>query len=84
MLFDLGYFIRTFHLIGESLAANPENSACVELKTLLVGQLRTMGMVIAGGILVLAALLQVACSCKGNGNGRKKEDISRDSENMVG
>ena len=57
MLFDLGYFIRTFHLIGESLAANPENSACVELKTLLVGQLRTMGMVIAGGILVLAALL---------------------------
>ena len=57
MLFDLGYFFRTFHLIGESLAANPENSACVELQTLLSGQLQIMGWVIAGGFLVLAVLL---------------------------
>lgn len=57
MLFDLGYFFRTFHLIGESLAANPENSACVELQTLLSGQVQIMGWVIAGGFLVLAVLL---------------------------
>lgn len=57
VLFDLGYFIRTFHLIGDSLAANPENSACVELQTLLSGQVQIMGWVIAGGFLVLAVLL---------------------------
>lgn len=57
MLFDLGYFFRTFHLIGESLAANPENSDCVELQTLLSGQVQAMGLVIAGGFLVLAVLL---------------------------
>ncbi len=57
ILFDLGYFGNTLHLIGESLVANPENSACVELQTLLSGQLQIMGWVIAGGFLVLAVLL---------------------------
>lgn len=57
MLFDLGYFGSTLHLIGESLSAVPENPVCVELQTLLTGQLQIMGLVIAGGFLVLAALL---------------------------
>ena len=57
MLFDLGYFGSTLHLIGESLSAVPENPVCVELQTLLTGQLQIMAWVIAGGFLVLAALL---------------------------
>ncbi len=57
ILFDLGYFCRTLHLIGDSLAANPENSACVELQTLLSGQVQAMGLIIVGGLLTLAFLL---------------------------
>lgn len=57
ILFDLGYFSRTLHLIGDSLAANPENSACVELQTLLSGQVQAMGLIIVGGLLTLAFLL---------------------------
>lgn len=57
MLFDLGHFSRTLHLVGEGLAVHSDNSACVELQSLLSGQLQTMGLVIAGGLLALAALL---------------------------
>ncbi len=57
MLFDLGYFGSTLHLIGESLSAVPENPVCVELQTLLTGQLQIIAWVIAGGFLVLTALL---------------------------
>lgn len=57
MLFDLGYFSRTLRLVGEGLAANPDHSACVELQTLLFGQLQIMGLMIAGGFLLLAVML---------------------------
>lgn len=57
MLFDLGYFSRTLRLVGEGLAANPDHSACVELQTLLFGQLQIMGLVIAGGLLLALVVL---------------------------